>query len=149
MSVKIRPVRSSDFEAWKPLWQGYCDYYGVEIPEDVTETTWNRFLQPDQPIHALVAEFSNGALAGMVHYLTHDSTWSKEKVCYLEDLFVSADARRTGVGEDLIKAVVEEATIRGWNGVYWLTRWDNYKGRSLYDRVAGPPEFLRYSIETD
>ena len=149
MGVIIRKIEKEDRAEWNPLWQGYCDYYETEIPEDITENTWNRFFEEDGPIYALVAVNEDNKLVGLVHFLTHDSTWRKNKICYLEDLFVGPAGRRLGTGEKLINAVADEAHRNGWEGVYWHTKHENYKGRSLYDKVAGTSDFTHYSIDFD
>jgi hypothetical protein len=58
--VVVRPVREEDFQAWKPLWDGYNASYGrkgaTALPENITQTTWSRFFDGYEPVHALVAE---------------------------------------------------------------------------------------------
>ena len=51
----------------------------------------------------------DGRLVGIVHYLFHPVTWSIAPRCYLEDLFVSPDARGSGAGRALIEAVYRAA----------------------------------------
>ena len=61
----IRPVAPADFDAWKILWDGYNAFYGRSGPTalapELTRTTWARFFDPYEPVHALVAE-RDGAL---------------------------------------------------------------------------------------
>src|SRR3546814_5427767 len=94
-TLLIRPLVQGDFDRWLPLWQGYNEFYGrsgtTALPSDVTSATWVRFFDPDQPVHALVAE-AEGELLGLVHYLYHRSTTSIADICYLQDLF-TAEAR--------------------------------------------------------
>ena len=86
----IRAVVQHDYRAWRPLWDGYNAFYGrhgdTALPEPITELTWQRFLDPAEPMHALVAE-QHGALVGLAHYLYHRSMTKVEPVCYLSDLF--------------------------------------------------------------
>jgi len=149
MGILIRKIQKEDRKAWDPLWQGYCDFYETDIPTDVTDHTWDGFFDDNIPMYAFVAVDKDEQLVGVVHFLTHISTWAKTQVCYLEDLFVAPEGRRHGTGERLINAVVEEAKRNGWEGVYWHTHHDNYKGRGLYDKVAGPSEFTHYAIDFD
>jgi GNAT superfamily N-acetyltransferase len=143
----IRPVAESDFERWLPLWAGYNRFYGrfddTALPEDITRTTWARFFDPAEPVHAVVAE-SEGHLIGLVHYLFHRSTIMIAPTCYLQDLFTSEAARGQGVGEALIRAVYAVARAAGGSVVYWHTHETNAVARKLYDRVAANSGFLVY-----
>jgi len=148
MMIAVRPVAPSDYDAWKPLWDGYNAFYGRErdtaLPPEVTQTTWQRFFDRSEPVHALVAE-RDGALCGLVHYLFHRSTTRIEPVCYLQDLFTAHAARGQGVGRALIQAVYAQARAAGAKRVYWQTHTTNAAGRSLYDKVAQHLGFIVYS----
>src|SRR4051812_28326970 len=101
----VRAVEPADFDAWLPLWRGYNAFYGrPDFPDVVTRSTWARFLDPTEPMHALVAEDA-GALVGLTHYLFHRSTTLVGPTCYLQDLFTAEAARGRGVGRALIEAV--------------------------------------------
>ena len=58
LAVTVRPVRQSDFDQWLPLWDGYNAFYGrsgaTALPAEITQTTWARFFDPHEPVHALV-----------------------------------------------------------------------------------------------
>ena len=72
-AVVIRPVTAADFPQWLPLWTGYNTFYKRVLPDDVTQSTWKRFFDDNEPVQALVAE-ENGKLLGLVHYLFHRAT---------------------------------------------------------------------------
>jgi GNAT superfamily N-acetyltransferase len=139
----IRPMREQDLAQWLPLWAGYQEFYRVRIPEDATRATWNRFFDPREPVHGLVAE-RNGKLIGFAHYLFHRSTWLVGPVCYLNDLFVDPTGRRSGVARKLIEAVYAAADKEGAAKVYWLTHESNAAARLLYDQVARYGGFIKY-----
>jgi GNAT superfamily N-acetyltransferase len=144
----IRAVVQHDYRAWRPLWDGYNAFYGrhgdTALPEPITELTWQRFLDPAEPMHALVAE-QHGALVGLAHYLYHRSMTKVEPVCYLSDLFTAESLRGRGIGRALIEAVCAQARAAGVNRVYWQTHETNVAGRRLYDQVAAHHGFIVYS----
>lgn len=143
----VRPVERPDFERWLPLWNGYNAFYGREgptrLPDEVTRTTWARFFDSYEPVHALVAE-RDGQILGLTHYLFHRSTTHVDAVCYLQDLFTAEAARGLGVGRALITAVYERAKAAGSPRVYWLTHETNATAMALYDRVAEKSGFVVY-----
>ena len=147
MSVAIRDIAPSDHEQWLPLWEGYNAFYGrsgpTALPAEITATTWKRFFEPAEPVHALVAEL-DGRLVGLAHYLFHRSTILVAPICYLQDLFTAPDQRRAGVGRALIEAVYRRAQQAGSARVYWQTHETNLLARRLYDQVAERSGFIVY-----
>lgn len=141
--ISIRPIERSDREQWQPLWDGYNLFYErPEFSPQVTNVTWSRFFDPDEPMFAAVAEHE-GRLVGLVHYLFHRSTTVVEDVCYLQDLFTAPEVRGEGVGRALIEYVYDRAKSAGSTRVYWETHEDN-PARKLYDQVAQLTAFRRY-----
>jgi GNAT superfamily N-acetyltransferase len=137
--LTIRPIESRDYDQWLPLWDGYNAFYGrtgpAALPLDVTNTTWQRFFDGYEPVHALVAE-QDGVLLGLTHYLFHRSTITIQPSCYLQDLFTAEAARGKGVGSALINGVYDRARLAGATRVYWLTRQTNETAMRLYDKIA-------------
>ncbi|MDE3210106.1 MAG: GNAT family N-acetyltransferase [Pseudomonadota bacterium] len=146
-SPRIRPVAAADLAAWRPLWDGYNAFYGrhgdTALAEEVSRTTWSRFLDPVEPVHALVAEHE-GRLLGLAHFLFHRSTTQLGLSCYLQDLFTAPDARGRGVGHALIEAVYRRAGEAGSPRVYWQTHETNGSAMRLYDQVAERSGFVVY-----
>jgi GNAT superfamily N-acetyltransferase len=143
--LSIRPARAGDEPAWRELWAGYCEYYEVEVPEDVTAQTWRRLLA-EGGHECLVAERA-GEVVGFANYLLHPSTWSTRARCYLEDLFVAPAARGAGAGRALIEALRERAREHGWREVYWHTEGENVRARGLYDSFVEADGFVRYVLK--
>ena len=139
----VRAARRDDYDPWLKLWNRYLEFYEVRLPDEVTATTWERFFDPAEPIHALVAE-SAGELVGLAHYSFHLSSWSIQPYCYLEDLFTADEARGRGVGGSLIEAVYAAAAQAAAARVYWQTQDSNHRAQALYDRNATRSGFIVY-----
>ncbi len=143
----IRPIAREDHEQWLPLWDGYNAFYGrageTALEPAVTATTWARFFDAYEPVHALVAE-QDGRLLGLAHYLFHRSTITIAPSCYLQDLFTTVEARGQGVGRALIEAVYDAARRAGSPRVYWQTHETNATAMRLYDQVAEKSGFVVY-----
>ena len=143
----IRDIEETDRARWLPLWQGYNAFYGRSGPtalaEALTRTTWARFFDPAEPVHALLAE-QDGELLGLAHYLYHRSTTMLAPICYLQDLYTAEAARGQGVGGALIEAVYQRARAAGSTRVYWQTHETNATARALYDKLAKRSGFIVY-----
>ena len=143
MSLEIRPVTAADHAAWLPLWQGYLDFYQAEIAAEVSAITWQRFLEPAEPMHAALA-WQDGRAVGLVHFIYHRSCWTVGDYCYLQDLFVADGRRGDGIGRLLIEHVYAQARAAGASRVHWLTQESNSNARQLYDRIADRSGFIQY-----
>ncbi|TVQ32943.1 MAG: GNAT family N-acetyltransferase [Geminicoccaceae bacterium] len=144
----VRPATAADEAPWRKLWDGYCRFYGAVVPEAATAATWRRILDEQSPIHGLLV-LSDGRVSGFCVYVLHGATWSPAPRCYLEDLFVAPAARGRGLGDALIRHVLDLAAAQGWYDVYWHTEAKNTVARRLYDRHAGAADgFVRYRINT-
>ena len=143
----IREPTQGDHSQWLALWNGYNAFYGREGPTalapEVTETTWRRLFDPNEPVHALVAE-QDGELIGLAHFLFHRSTTSIAPICYLQDLFTLEAARGRGVATALIEKAADEAKAQGSQRIYWQTHETNDRARRLYDRIAERSGFIVY-----
>jgi GNAT superfamily N-acetyltransferase len=149
INFTIRPVTKQDYDQWLPLWEGYNAFYGrsgeTALAPEITQTTFNRFFDPDEPVHALVAEHE-GTLLGITHYIFHRTTVAVGPICYLQDLFTIESARGKGVARALINGVYQQAKIAGAFRVYWQTHETNHTAMQLYDKVAEKSGFLVYRM---
>lgn len=145
--VAIRTIEAADEARWRELWHGYLDFYGAQVPEEITAKTFARLLDADTPVRGFAALDDAGTVVGIVHYIFHPSTWSEAGYCYLEDLFVDPALRRSGAGRALIDAVKAAAIEAGATRIYWNTQHFNETARALYDQVADLSPFVQYRIQ--
>lgn len=143
--VIVSPVVESDFVQWLPYWLSYQAFYQVQLSEQVTAHTWSQFLKADVPVHCAVAR-QGDRLLGFVHYVFHASTWADTDYCYLEDLFVSDQARGQHVGKQLIEYVQQQAQAQNCARLYWHTQETNHRAQRLYDWIAEKPGMIQYRM---
>lgn len=146
-AIRIRRPEKTEYEQWLHLWDGYNSFYKrsgpTALPQDVTRRTWERFFDPDEPVHALVAA-QGDLLVGLVHYIFHRNTTMLRQTCYLQDLYTEQTARGRGVGRALIEGVYDRARQAGAERVYWHTHESNDTAMKLYDLVAEHSGFVLY-----
>lgn len=151
-SFAVRPVTPLDHDSWLELWDAYNAFYGrigpTALAAEITRSTWDRFFDPAEPVHALVsiqrAEDGDERLVGVTHYLFHRNTSAIADNCYLQDLYTAPDMRGQGVARGLIEAVYEKAREAGAGRVYWQTHQTNEGAMKLYDQVADNSGFIVY-----
>ena len=140
--TEITILTAEDQPHWHELWGAYLDFYQIALPAEVFEHTWAR-IAAGGPILAFAAR-NGGRMIGLTHFLYHPTAWATADACYLQDLFVTAEARGQGTARALIEAVAAHARERQAARLYWLTQADNATARILYDRIAKHTGFIRY-----
>ena len=143
LDLRLAALRREDEAIWLELWRGYLTFYKTSLDEEAIRTTFERLLDPMEPMHGVLAWTGDRAV-GLAHFLTHRSCWTRGDYCYLQDLFTDEAARGAGVGRALIEHVEEWARANGCSRIYWLTHESNTQAMKLYDQVADRPGFIQY-----
>ncbi|WP_224815235.1 GNAT family N-acetyltransferase [Hasllibacter sp. MH4015] len=141
----IRPLGRRDRAEWGGLWRDYLAFYGAERPDALYDLTFSRYLDPDRADMAAWMAWEGERALGLVHTIAHAHGWQEAPVTYLQDLFTIPAARGKGVARALIETVYADADAAGRPSVYWLTQTGNTTARALYDRIAQPTDFMKYS----
>lgn len=142
----IRAVMAADRAAWQQLYAGYAAFYGVTQTDEMRAVVWGWLMDADHGTEGLVAEL-DGVVVGLAHYRAFARPLSASVGGFLDDLFVSAEARGSGAAEALVEGVAEIGRARGWTLIRWITAEDNYRARGLYDRVAEKAKWVTYDIK--
>lgn len=147
--VAIGPPEDRDYPAWRKLYQGYADFYQVPMTDEIAGSVWAWFSDSAHPMEALIARDESGHPIGLAHFRGMPRPLRGAEIGFLDDLFVDPSRRGEKIGEQLFDALVAIARQRGWAQIRWLTKEDNYRARTLYDRVAGRTMFLTYELSVD
>lgn len=149
MNVVIRPIEKKDYDGWKAIWSGPEDSYTAfdsgkyPMTEEVTNLTFSRFLDANEPVYSIVAE-RDGQIIGFANFVTHRSTWSAEDCLYINDLYVSQKNRLGGVGRKLMEYVYAECDRMNCGKCYWVTDFDNHAAQILYCKIGKKSGKLSY-----
>lgn len=102
---------------------------------------------PEPEFEAILA-FLDGEPAGCALFHTRFSTWLGRPGLYLEDLFVTEEARARGVGKRLMARLAAIAVQRGWGRIdFHVLDWN--PAREFYHRLGMEHlgEWLRYGAD--
>ncbi|MGO4910450.1 N-acetyltransferase family protein [Pseudorhodobacter sp. W20_MBD10_FR17] len=147
MTFRIRPLKPSDRAAWDVLYQGYASFYKTTQTPAMRDTTWAWLMDGTTQVHGLVVEDANGALLGLAHFRPFARPLSASTGGFLDDLFVTPDARGQNVADAMIDAIRAHGTQQGWTVIRWITAEDNYRARAVYDRLAEKTKWATYDIK--
>lgn len=134
MTISISRAGPADLDALAALFDAYRQFYGQ--PSDVERARqWLRERLRFGESVVLVAR-RGVALAGFVQLYPMFSSVRTAKTWILNDLYVDAGARRSGIGHALLEAAADFARADGAAGIALETAQDNAAARALY-RAAG------------
>jgi ribosomal protein S18 acetylase RimI-like enzyme len=103
--------------------------------EDVRATV-DALLRDPATEFLLAAPDGRDAPAGVCQLRYRLSVWTATDDCWLEDLFVEAAARRTGLGRALVTAAFERARARGCRRIELDVDEDNTSALALYRELG-------------
>ena len=131
----IRPVTINDVPDIFSLIQALAEY--EKLSDKVTgniESLQEDLFGASPCIEAIVAEIELNQIVGFALFFTSYSTFLTRRGIYLEDLFVLAEYRGTGIGKALITNLAKIAVSRGYGRFEWsVLDWNEpaiafYKG---------------------
>jgi GNAT superfamily N-acetyltransferase len=145
MTYSTEFVTESDKAEWRPLFDGYAEFYGVPMDDTIADTVWNWLLDPNHVLEGMLTRDESGKAVGFVHVRACPRPLGGCDVGFLDDMFVEPEARGSGAADALFAALEELAEARGWPAIRWITQHYNERGRAFYDRYTeGPSDFIMY-----
>ena len=138
MSLEVRPATAFDLRQLLALIADYQRFYAGTAQDDAhNERFFARFLHPSEDGLILVGWAPHEPVpSGYACLYWTFSSVSATDVVLLNDLYVSPQARGTGLGEALIAAAAAAGRERGASHVRWFTALDNRRAQRLYERVG-------------
>ncbi len=144
----IRNIKLSDKEEWQQLYYGYAEFYKVEMTQNILNTVWNWLTDENHELNALICEFEKKIVA-FAHYRTMPSPLRGKNIGFLDDLFVASEFRGLKIGEQIISTLNTISKDKGWGLVRWITRSDNLRAKSLYNRVSSKTSWEVYELKNE
>ena len=144
-NVAIKALEQDHYDQWLTLYHGYADHYRATLTDDGIKTTWGWLMDQTHPLTGLVA-LDGDQLIGLAHFRAMPSPLRGAEIGFLDDLFVDPASRGQQAGELMLMALKEIANDKDWPVVRWITRDNNYRARSLYDRHAIKTDWNTYEM---
>jgi len=146
MTATVRRVRDNEFFTWLDLYAGYGEFYEKPVTDEKALLVWSWISDPENDLQAYFAVDEEDTPVGLAHVREFARPLDGSTGLYLDDLFVTPDARGAGAGTALLEALREHAKERGLSVVRWITAKDNQAARKLYDRVAEETSWVTYDL---
>ena len=129
----VRLARRADAREVARLLASFRDWYERDEPTEAEFLTGVLRVMESETGEFLLAGSPAVAFA-QVRF--RPSVWTQSEDCWLEDLFVSEAARRSGAGAALVEAVLDQAAKRGCRRVELDVDEGNAAAQALYTRFG-------------
>lgn len=143
MTAVVRALTAADEAAWRRLFRGYRDFYGMPHTDENIDTVWGWLQDERHETRGLVAEV-DGAVVGIGNFRTFARPLSGSHGLWLDDLFTDPEVRGSGAGAAILQRLAEIARDEDATVVRWITAQDNEVARGLYDRDANQTAWVTY-----
>ena len=146
--MNISQVTLADLDVLVPLFDGYRMFYKGESDQDSARKFLYDRIAWQQSI-IFIATDDKGEGMGFVQLYPIFSSVSMRRLWLLNDLFVSADHRKQGVGEALMNRARRHAEETGAKGLMLETETNNEKAQRLYERLGYEKNTHHYLYELE
>jgi ribosomal protein S18 acetylase RimI-like enzyme len=142
----IRQIKQEDKKDWEKLYRGYADFYKVEMNDEILATVWKWLFDQKHEVSGLVYEEKSKVVA-LAHYRKMPSPLRGKYIGFLDDLFVDPEHRGKKIGEKILNELKNISQKNRWGLIRWITRNDNVRAKSLYDKVSEKTTWDTYELK--
>jgi GNAT superfamily N-acetyltransferase len=132
--IIVRSAALQDLEALVPLFDSYRQFYGQSPNSESAREFLRERLERGESTVFIAADSARAV--GFVQLFPAFSSVSLARTFILNDLFVVAGLRRSGIGQALISAAVEFARAVGAVRLSLSTAVTNGPARALYEAMG-------------
>jgi GNAT superfamily N-acetyltransferase len=149
MPIQIRRASLADLRTVAELFDGYRQFYGQPADFPLAEAFLRDRLTNNDSVIFMASDPASGAGLGFVQLYPSFSSVAARRIWILNDLFVAATSRRTGVGRALLDAARDFGKSTGVKRLVLSTANTNREARALYESNGYQQDdvFLVYKLE--
>jgi len=147
-AVKIEEVNRDNMGDFLNLIVGLAHYENAAPPDVGAKRRLEAdALSSNPPFHAFVAFLGGKPVGYIIYYFTY-STYDGKRILFIEDIFVTKDVRKKGVGKEMFNFCLRAAKKQGCCGLQWAVLTWNEDAIGFYERMGGKREDLHiYCID--
>ena len=142
--VTIHIAREADLDTLVHLAVAFRDHVGQATPSAAEFRSSIALLLHEAITKFFLATTTTGAAVGYVQCRYRYSAWMLALEAELEDVFVVREARRRGVGQQLVAFAMARATAKGCRSLGLSTNERNTEAISWYQRFGFVAESARW-----
>ena len=145
--MEIRALEESDLPQLAVLFDQYRVFYRQDSDIEASRAFLHQRMSREDS--AIIGAIVHDVLVGFTQLYPIFTSVRLGRLWILNDLYVSADARRRGVAAALMHAAEEYAEITGARGLVLATKVDNTRAQALYEKQGWKrdEEFYHYELD--
>ncbi|NGO79778.1 GNAT family N-acetyltransferase [Streptomyces sp. YC504] len=137
----IRTATPADIPVIHQMVRDLATYEKAPEEANATQEQLHTALFGEQPAaYSLIAENEAGEPVGFCVYFLNFSTWRGVHGIYLEDLYVSPEARGGGHGKALLTELARICVERGYGRLEWSVLDWNAPSIAFYEALGARPQ---------
>ena len=114
--------------------------------DEILATVWKWLFDQNHEVSGLVFE-ENSKVIALAHYRKMPSPLRGKYIGFLDDLFVDPEHRGKKIGEKILSELKNISEKNKWGLIRWITRNDNIRAKSLYDKVSEKTNWDTYELK--
>ena len=120
--------------------------YASTINDIILDTVWSWLMDKNHEVKGIVYEI-DGNLTALAHYRAMPRPLKGKYIGFLDDLYVDPAYRNQKIGQKLMNEIKVISRSEKWDLVRWITRQDNIKAKSLYDKISEKTNWDVYEMK--
>jgi GNAT superfamily N-acetyltransferase len=136
--IEVRPATLADLDIVVPLFDRYRQFYRQPSDPERAHRFLRERLERNQSVILLAFELAAGNVTavGFTQLYPSFSSGAMAPIFILNDLFVTPEARRHGVGSALLHAAAQYGRTTGALRLVLSTELANITAQSVYERMG-------------
>lgn len=136
MEVTIRKAVPDDLPRVLGLLAEFAAYEGLSQYVEITGERLHAAMFGERSVVEGLIALDDGRPVGYSLFIPTFSSFPGQTGLYIEDLFVTADARGKGVGEAMLRKIARIAAERGCERIDFLVDVENEGAIAFYERLG-------------
>ena len=147
MNITVNHLTETDKQDWQKLYRGYAEFYNMPMEQNTLDNVWSWIHNNEKEFYGLIARNNKNQAVGLMHFRAMPSPLRGSEVGFLDDLFITPEARGTDVIDLLYKELNDFGSRQGWPFIRWITAENNYRARNVYDKISQKTAWVTYQLD--
>ena len=131
MAITFKPIRKNDIDAAVAMMQDFYAIDGYPINPAVSKMLFEEFIE-NEGLGKGWLIYSDTAIVGYVILTFIFSFEYKGRIAFLDELYISKEGRRKGIGKEAVDFIHDQALDLSINVIYLEVEGHNTMAQKLY-----------------